>query len=153
MMFSYNWARFFQPLIVKNILLSGLHSRPRINFERKQQANTNDRDQPVCGVKFFSKRDITDNSVASLCPCISSCSCSKAVWYTAGVSDTDSFRATSFVSIDTMRGSCDLPVKLSSPSIARQTVSMSWIAAHSNAEPRAISKKRLRSLKLCLRFP
>ncbi len=78
---------------------------------------------------------------------------SSAALYSSLDSDTTSARPINRVNIDTMRRKirfnslCD---SLSMPSVAPST---SWIEAHSSADPRAMSRNRLRSLRLRLPLP
>ena len=73
--------------------------------------------------------------------------------YSIDCSETVSVCWINRVNIDTIRFKLVLPIRFDSASIASNEISISWIAAHSNAEPLAISKKRFLSFRLCLPFP
>jgi hypothetical protein len=60
---------------------------------------------------------------------------------------------TSFVRFETIRFRCIFPRSLVAASILPDTVSTSRIAADANANPRAITNERQRSLRLGLPFP
>src|SRR2546421_3204564 len=135
---------FTNPRIVGDTNFLAAHFRWYIEIHSHQRA-------------FSAHIKITKCKLSHSYSCSRSCSCSATTAYVPSSSRKNSARPENLFSIPmsmlTMRTSLSLAGRIRSAATSFRTASTSRHAAHSSAEPRAISRKRVRSTVENLPFP